>query len=123
MLDPIILAEYNKLRQTKNKSIFCHAPFTSINFEQNGNATVCCYNRKHVLGTYPENSIDDIWYGRKADQLRTLLRRNALPDGCQICSDQFQSRNFGGLRARWEGLTGDPVTQTAGSAEGDGQAR
>ena len=50
MLDPGILAEYKAIRVTKNTSIFCHAPFTSMNFEQNGNVTVCCYNRKYVLG-------------------------------------------------------------------------
>lgn len=101
MLDPKILAEYNEIRQTHNTSIFCHAPFTSINFEQNGNATVCCYNRAHVLGTYPQDSIEEIWRGRKADQLRKVMRRNVLPAGCQICQDQFHSKNFGGLRARF----------------------
>ena len=49
MLDPEILAEYNTIRQTKNTAIFCHATFTSMNFEQNGNVTVCCYNRIYAL--------------------------------------------------------------------------
>jgi MoaA/NifB/PqqE/SkfB family radical SAM enzyme len=101
MLDPKQLAEYNEFRQTKNKAIFCHAPFSSMNFAQDGKATVCCYNRSHVLGTYPKDSIEDMWYGTQADHLRGLLRRNALPRGCQICLDQLQSRNFGGLRARF----------------------
>jgi sulfatase maturation enzyme AslB (radical SAM superfamily) len=101
MLDAEILTEYNKVRNTSHKAIFCHAPFTSINFEQNGNATVCCYNRAHVLGSYPQDSIEDMWFGRKAQQLRRALRANVLPAGCQICQDQFQARNFGGLRARF----------------------
>jgi MoaA/NifB/PqqE/SkfB family radical SAM enzyme len=101
MLDPGILSDYNQFRQTKNKAVFCHAPFTSINFEQNGNASVCCYSRRHVLGTYPNDSIDDIWFGKKADQLRSMMRRNALPGACDICLDQFSSRNFGGIRARF----------------------
>ena len=29
------------------------------------------------------------------------MRRNALPQGCQICVEQFSSHNFGGLRARF----------------------
>ncbi len=101
MLDPQMLWEYNELRQTKNKELFCHAPFTNINFEPNGNASVCCYSRGHVLGTYPTDSIDDIWFGKKAEQLRSFMRRNALPSACDICLDQFRSRNFGGLRARY----------------------
>jgi MoaA/NifB/PqqE/SkfB family radical SAM enzyme len=101
LLDPQTLLEYNEVRQTSNKSIFCHAPFTNINFEQNGNASACCYSRRHVLGTYPADSIDEIWFGRKAEQLRSSMRRNALPGACDICLDQFRSRNFGGLRARY----------------------
>jgi MoaA/NifB/PqqE/SkfB family radical SAM enzyme len=99
MLDQQILSEYNKIRKTENKEIFCHAPFTNMNFEQNGNVTVCCYNRKHILGTYPKASLNDMWYGEKADQLRRYMKSNVLPKGCEICNMQFQSKNFGGLRA------------------------
>jgi molybdenum cofactor biosynthesis enzyme MoaA len=53
------------------------------------------------LGTYPADSIDDIWFGKMADQLRSMMRRNALPGACDICLDQFGSRNFGGIRARF----------------------
>jgi MoaA/NifB/PqqE/SkfB family radical SAM enzyme len=100
MLDEIILSDYNKVRQTKNKKIFCHAPFTNLNFEQNGNATVCCYNRTFVLGTYPDNTIEEMWYGQKADELRTYMKKNVLPAGCELCYMQFEGRNFRGLRAR-----------------------
>ncbi len=100
MLDRKILSEYNKVRKTENKEIFCHAAFTNMNFEQNGNVTACCYNRKHVLGTYPKDSLKDMWYGEKADQLRRYMKSNALPAGCEICNMQFQSKNFGGLRAK-----------------------
>jgi MoaA/NifB/PqqE/SkfB family radical SAM enzyme len=115
MLDSNILAEYNESRNTRHKAIFCHAPFTSINFEQDGKATVCCYNRAHVLGTYPRDSVDDIWFGPKADELRRFLRSNVLPPGCQICGDQFQSRNFGGLRARfYDHLAAEDYPETNG---------
>jgi MoaA/NifB/PqqE/SkfB family radical SAM enzyme len=108
VLDPSILAEYNESRNTRHKAIFCHAPFTSINFEQDGKATVCCYNRAHVLGTYPRDSVEEIWFGPRADELRRFLRGNVLPPGCQICGDQFQSRNFGGLRARFYDHLAEP---------------
>jgi len=99
MLDKEILRDYNRYRKTRNKQIFCHAPFTSLNFEQNGNATVCCYNRKHILGTYPRDTIRDMWFGESAEQLRNFMKKNHLPLGCELCYDQFQSRNFAGLRA------------------------
>ena len=53
MLDPTILTEYNHWRDAKNKEIFCHAPFTNVNFSQNGDATACCYNRSYVLRHLP----------------------------------------------------------------------
>jgi len=101
MLDPELLAAYNRTRRTVNPSIFCHAPFTSMNFDQSGRVTVCCYNRTYHLGHYPENSVSEIWFGEEAMRLRRLMRRNELPRGCDICLDQFRSRNFGGLHARF----------------------
>lgn len=101
MLDQEQLAEYNEIRETKNKAIFCHAPFSSMNFEQNGHVTVCCYNRTYRLGTYPNDTIAQMWWGDRADKLRKEMNREMLPAGCNICHNQFQSRNFGGLRARF----------------------
>ncbi len=100
MLDPEMLAAYNRTRRTRNDAIFCHAAFTNMNFEQNGNATVCCYNRTHVLGTYPRHALEEMWFGDKAEALRGFMKANLLPDGCGLCAMQFESRNFGGLRAR-----------------------
>lgn len=100
MLDATILRSYNAVRTTPNTDVFCHAPFASVNFAQSGDATVCCYNRKYVLGTYPAASLDDIWNGQRAQELRRAMARNELPMGCDICLSQFQSSNFSGLRAR-----------------------
>lgn len=100
MIDKEILSEYNSIRKTENKEIFCHAPFTSMNFEQNGNITACCYNRSDIIGTYPDDPIKDIWYGQKADELRECMKESNLPAGCEICGIQFQSKNFGGLKAQ-----------------------
>lgn len=100
MLDPKILAEYNSIRRARNTTIFCHAAFTNMNFEQNGDATVCCYNRTHVLGNYPRNTLQDMWFGESAEALRRYMKANVLPNGCELCTMQFESRNFGGLRAR-----------------------
>ena len=103
MLDPKKLTEYNNTRQTKNKTIFCHAPFVNMNFSQNGNITACCYSRDFVFGTYSQNTLEEIWHGKKANKLRQFMRKNILPvggDRCDICKIQFQGKNFGGLRAK-----------------------
>jgi MoaA/NifB/PqqE/SkfB family radical SAM enzyme len=100
MLDPDLLTSYNAVRATPNKEVFCHAPFVNMNFAQNGNVTVCCYNRTYVLGTYPGETLEEIWHGTQARQLRDSMSRNELPQGCDICLSQFWSSNFAGLRAR-----------------------
>lgn len=99
-LDAELLAAYNAVRTTPHKSVFCHAPFASMNFAQNGDATVCCYNRTYVLGTYPTDTLAEIWHGSRATRLREAMRQNALPPGCDLCLSQFWSANFSGLRAR-----------------------
>jgi len=97
MLNKKILFEYNKFRETKNEDLFCHAPFTSMNFEQNGDVSICCYNRSDTIGSYPDNSLIDMWYGHKADQIRAYLKKNRLPKGCNICQTEFINKNFGAL--------------------------
>ena len=84
MIDKETITAYNQTRETKDKTLLCHAPFTSVNFQQNGNANACCYNRSHVLGAFPAQTIKEIWFGEKADELRRYIRNNNLEGGCQM---------------------------------------
>lgn len=95
-----LVQEYNKSRKISGSGLLCHAPNVSLNFEQTGNANACCYNRTFVLGKYPEQSVNDIWFGSKAEELRDHMRKNDLSHGCQICHKQLESRNFLGVHAR-----------------------
>lgn len=95
-----LMEEYNKTRDAKDLSLVCHAPFVSINFEQSGKATACCYNRKHVLGTYPADSIREMWWGDKAVSIRQMIKDRNLGGGCEVCSKQLESKNFFGTHAR-----------------------
>lgn len=99
MLSKETIEAYNRIRTKTDKSVLCHAPFSSINFEQNGNMTACCYNRTHVLGTYPANSIMEAWTGEKAEELREYMRNNSLEGGCIACKEQLLSGNFHGSKA------------------------
>lgn len=95
------LDEYNNTRHTKNLSVFCHAPFSSLNFAQNGDATACCYNRRHVFGTYPHTDIAAIWRGIQAEEMRRRMVDHDLPAGCELCLEQCQSGNYANLRAKY----------------------
>ena len=53
------LNAYNASRPKEARHAICHAPFSSLNFEQNGNITACCFNRIHVLGNIKTHSIEE----------------------------------------------------------------
>jgi MoaA/NifB/PqqE/SkfB family radical SAM enzyme len=91
--------QYNRTRGWTDKSLVCHAPFVNLNFEQNGNITACCYNRKEVLGTYPQQSILEAWYGKQAEALRALIRKNRLEGGCAACGELLEAGNYKGVKA------------------------
>jgi MoaA/NifB/PqqE/SkfB family radical SAM enzyme len=100
MISPETIAAYNATRAPKATDKLCHAPFVNMNFEQNGDVTACCFNRTHVLGSYPKMSLLDIWFCDKANELRNYIDANDLGGGCEICAKQLLAHNFMGSRAR-----------------------
>ncbi len=73
---------YNTSRNCANKNIVCHAPLVNLNFEQTGEVRACCYNFKHVLGKWPDQSLREIWTGQKLADLRSFVAENNLGGGC-----------------------------------------
>jgi molybdenum cofactor biosynthesis enzyme MoaA len=124
MLDGTLIRDYDAFRVARSEEnrsprtdtrVVCHAPFLSMNFEQNGHATVCCYNRTHVLGTYPQTPVSDMWFGGKANELREAIGELDFSKGCELCLVQLQSRNFAGTRMlQFDHLAAKP---RAGGAE------
>ncbi len=92
---------YNASRNCSNKSIVCHAPMVNLNFEQTGDVRACCYNFKHVLGKWPEQSIREIWTGKKLQDLRGFVNANDLGGGCIECGKMIENGNYQGVRARY----------------------
>lgn len=77
----------------------CPAPLINLHFSQLGIVTACCFNRTLVLGTYPKDSVDQIWNGAPARELREALANNDLSKGCEKCLQQIEARDFGGSHA------------------------
>ena len=101
MINAEILDAYRRSRDAKvDKQVLCHAPFVSLNFERTGRVTVCCYNRQYLLGTYPEQSVREIWTGARARAFRESFLRNEEALGCDLCFQQLGSRNFAGTLMR-----------------------
>ena len=101
MPQPEILESYRASRDRgTNTRVLCHAPFVSLNFEQSGRVTACCYNRDFVLGTYPKQSVAEIWTGGMAQILREAFLEDKHAPGCDLCFHQLESRNYGGVLMR-----------------------
>ena len=95
-----ILKEYNDSRPLGPQDKMCYAPFKSIYFGHYGKAHVCCYNRDYVIGTYPKQSIREIWMSQEAENLRTWISHNNLDYGCQHCKHHILAKNFDANKAK-----------------------
>ncbi len=97
-LTPELIREYNHHRPLGPQPYLCYAPFKSIYFGHGGKAVACCYNRNHVLGTYPQQSIKQIWFGDEANKLREYIKHNDLSLGCLGCKQHITSGNFDAVK-------------------------
>ena len=89
-----IIRKFNKSRRIKHPMTLCYAPELSLNFEQTGLITACCFNRSYALGRYPANAIMDAWTGEPIKELRKVLRNNSLESGCGQCEKALRTGNF-----------------------------
>ncbi|MCK9499614.1 MAG: twitch domain-containing radical SAM protein [Bacteroidales bacterium] len=91
------MKEFNKLRYHGPKKLACYNPFVNLFFNSRGQAVVCCRNQDTVLGTYPENTINEMWFGEIAKKMREHMLNNDFSMGCGYCEHQFETSRFYGL--------------------------
>jgi MoaA/NifB/PqqE/SkfB family radical SAM enzyme len=99
MLTPDLIAELNRATGLPPGSSACPAASINLHFSQLGVVTACCFNRQHVLGIYPQNSVAEIWTAKPIQDLRDALARHDLSKGCEKCQQQIEARDFGGSHA------------------------
>lgn len=108
-----IIAEYNAVRRCTDKGTLCHAPESSMYFGRDGTVSACCYSRSAPLGSYPAQTITEIWEGAQANGMRAALRKSILPAGCELCADKLLARNFSQLIApTFDALARPPASDT-----------
>ncbi len=93
-IDKKILKQYNKHRKRHMRNYICHAPFKSLTFFLDGDIFACWYNKQFKLGKFPENTINEIWFGKKREQLKKHITNNDLTCGCDECERNFKNYNF-----------------------------
>lgn len=88
-----IIEKYKKIREQPDAPI-CLAPFYSLFFAPYGRIMSCWYNKREPLGNYPENSIHEIWFGEKLQNLRNHLLSYDFSQGCEVCYAHLKKKNF-----------------------------
>lgn len=81
----------NRLFQKKEPT--CYAPISSLRFDHSGKILACSFNRGNVLGEFPEQSIEEVWFGKNLKQLQTALNKKDFSLGCQSCEKSILSGN------------------------------
>ncbi len=64
---------------------WCRAPLVAMEFDAFGDVQACCANALYPLGNVARSSLDEIWRGPRAEQLRTALAAGDLSYGCSVC--------------------------------------
>ncbi|NBO98984.1 MAG: twitch domain-containing radical SAM protein [Proteobacteria bacterium] len=86
------------MEQREKMGQLCNAPFNSLYIGQRGHFFVCCANRFYKLGTYPKQSIMEIWNGAPLQKIRNEMKKMKFNAGCGHCSHNLQCGNFGTLK-------------------------
>jgi len=89
----ILAKKYFNANHSSRKYI-CNAPYTTLNFDKTGNINVCCYSRSFSLGSFPKNSIKEVWFGAYLDHMRKSLAEFDFSKGCDLCFNQIKTGNF-----------------------------
>lgn len=100
MLPQDIVEKYKSGRNISQSQPLCLAPVQSLRFNHSGNILACCFNRKYILGRYPEQTIEAIWFGERAEELRKAIHQNNLSKGCQDCERYILQENFDAAGSR-----------------------
>ncbi len=92
-LASVSLNSFQKKRPYGAMPKLCYAPWTNIFFNIDGQALVCCKNTKIILGSYPKNSISEIWTSAQTQLLKTHILHNDLSYGCYKCKEAILQGN------------------------------
>ncbi|PHR37125.1 MAG: hypothetical protein COA38_00095 [Fluviicola sp.] len=94
------LLKYNDKRVPEARTMACWAPIKSLYFGFRGNTSVCCFNKIHVVGKYPDLTIREIWDSAKRKDITQRLAQNDFSLGCMGCEELIQAENFKALPAK-----------------------
>lgn len=100
VIDRATKKAYDKYRYWGRQALLCYAPYKNMYFGISGDVRACCRNESYSFGSYPEQSIKEIWNSDKVQNLRRSIRNNDLSLGCDECFQHLSGNNFSAVVAR-----------------------
>jgi MoaA/NifB/PqqE/SkfB family radical SAM enzyme len=91
--------DYQNSRPLGIRPVICYAPYKHLYFGINGDIVACCFNRSHVFGKYPQQSIKETWDGKEIKELRQFLKKSDFSKGCFHCKNRIEGGNFDAVEA------------------------
>lgn len=89
-----IIDEYNVTRSIHNKNLLCHAPFTNLYFNTEGDVALC-WKTFHKAEKYDESkSILDIWNSENFKKIRSNIQDETLDYACHACKKHLTEGNY-----------------------------
>lgn len=81
----------------KHSCTFCMHPFTGLATREDGAIKVCC--RSQPIGWIQNESLEEVWNGKKMREVRRQVLNNERPDVCKPCFD-LEDQGVQSLRQR-----------------------
>lgn len=91
---------YNDQRPVESRDCACHAPERSLYIGLRGNVWSCCFNKTHVLGKYPDQSLNEIWQGSQRKEISDAMDNFDFSKGCHGCEALIQAGDYNNLPAK-----------------------
>ncbi len=71
--------------KTKRPLPLCYAPFNNLLIDQQGCIKICCHNISYILGRFPIDRINDVWFGKMRQSITNQFLFDETPDSCNSC--------------------------------------
>ncbi|GAB5538266.1 MAG: hypothetical protein Salg2KO_03690 [Salibacteraceae bacterium] len=99
-MDNTVISNYSAQRNINAQECACYAPQRSLYIGLRGNVWSCCFNKTHVLGKYPEQSLEEIWHGAQRKNLSEALGSFDFSKGCHGCEALIEAGDYHNLPAK-----------------------
>jgi MoaA/NifB/PqqE/SkfB family radical SAM enzyme len=95
-----LVRRYNKSRNIPDTDRICHAPFSNMYFNTQGDVAVCWLTFHKPEKYSPEKTVMDIWKGANFERIRQSINERNLNFACETCKKHLQDGNFVNVLAK-----------------------